>query len=134
MSPLTIALTKGRILDECLPLLRAAGIEPLDSIAESRKLIFATNQPGVRLLVMRGTDVPTYVRHGAADLGVAGKDMLLEQGSSGLYEPLDLGIARCRLMTAGPVVAPPGVAGCGWPPSSSTWPSASMANAVNRSS
>lgn len=107
MSPLTIALTKGRILDECLPLLRAAGIEPLDSIAESRKLIFATNQPDVRLLVMRGTDVPTYVRHGAADLGVAGKDMLLEQGSSGLYEPLDLGIARCRLMTAGPVVAPP---------------------------
>ena len=89
MSPLTIALTKGRILDECLPLLRAAGIEPLDSIAESRKLIFATNQPGVRLLVMRGTDVPTYVRHGAAD--------------------------------------------CGWPPSSSTWPSASMASVANRS-
>lgn len=99
---LTLALTKGRILAETLPLLARAGIEPAEDLASSRKLVFDTNRPGLRLLVLRGTDVPTYVRHGAADLGVVGKDMLLEQGAEGLYEPLDLGIARCRLMTAAP--------------------------------
>lgn len=98
---LTIALTKGRILKETLPLLAEAGIEPLEDLSASRKLIFDTNQPGVRLVVLRGADVPTYVRLGAADLGVSGKDMLLESGGADLYEPLDLGIARCRLMTAG---------------------------------
>jgi len=100
---LTIALTKGRILKEALPLLARAGIEPLDDISGSRKLVFETNNSDVQLVVLRGTDVPTYVRHGAADIGVVGKDILMEQGAEGLYEPLDLGIARCRLMTAGPV-------------------------------
>ena len=98
---LTIALTKGRILKETLPLLAAAGIEPEDDISTSRKLIFETNIASVRLLVLRGADVTTYVRHGVADLGVAGKDMLLEYGCDDLYELLDLKIARCRLMTAG---------------------------------
>jgi ATP phosphoribosyltransferase len=101
--PLTMALTKGRILRETLPLLARAGIEPLEDIHSSRKLIFATTRADIQLVVIRGTDVPTYVRHGAADLGVVGKDILLEHGAEGLYEPLDLGIARCRLMTAGPV-------------------------------
>ena len=101
--PLTIALTKGRILKETLPLFAKAGIEPIDDVFNSRKLVFETTQPGVRLLIIRGSDVPTYVKHGAADLGVAGKDILLEHGAEGLYEPLDLNIARCRLMTAGPV-------------------------------
>ena len=100
---LTIALTKGRILKETLPLLARAGIEPLDDVASSRKLVFDTSHPHVRLVIIRGSDVPTYVRHGAADMGVVGKDILLEHGAEGLYEPLDLGIARCRLMTAGPV-------------------------------
>ena len=100
---LTIALTKGRILKETLPLLASAGIAPLEDVHRSRKLIFETTQADVQLVIIRGTDVPTYVRHGAADLGVVGKDILLEQGSDGLYEPLDLGIARCRLMTAGPI-------------------------------
>jgi len=100
---LTIALTKGRILKETLPLLARAGIEPAEDINASRKLVFDTNREGVQLVVIRGSDVPTYVRHGAADLGVVGKDILLEHGAEGLYEPLDLGIARCRLMTAGPV-------------------------------
>jgi ATP phosphoribosyltransferase len=99
---LTIALTKGRILKETLPLLARAGIEPLEDLATSRRLIFDTSRADLRLVVLRGTDVPTYVRHGAADLGVVGKDILLEHGAEGLYEPLDLGIARCRLMTAGP--------------------------------
>jgi ATP phosphoribosyltransferase len=99
--PLVIALTKGRILKETLPLLAAAGIVPKDDIASSRKLIFETHNPGINLVILRGSDVPTYVRHGAAEIGVVGKDMLLEFGSEGLYEPLDLGIARCRLMTAG---------------------------------
>lgn len=100
---ITIALTKGRILKETLPLLARAGIVPLDDIGTSRQLVFETSAPNVRLLVIRGTDVPTYVRHGAADVGVVGKDVLLEHGAEGLYEPLDLGIARCRLMTAAPV-------------------------------
>ena len=105
---ITIALTKGRILKETLPLLARAGIEPLEPIQSSRKLVFETSAPGVRLLVIRGSDVPTYVRHGAADVGVVGKDVLLEHGAEGLYEPLDLGIARCRLMTAAPVGWQPG--------------------------
>jgi ATP phosphoribosyltransferase len=100
---LTIALTKGRILKDTLPLLARAGIVPGEDIHNSRKLVFETSRPGVRLLLLRGTDVPTYVQHGAADLGVVGKDVLLEQGAAGIYEPLDLGIARCRLMTAAPV-------------------------------
>lgn len=98
---LTIALTKGRILKETLPLLAAAGIEPAEDISKSRKLQFETNKPNVRLLVLRGSDVPTYVEHGAADIGVAGKDTLMENGATSLYEPVDLGIARCQLMTAG---------------------------------
>ena len=100
---LTIALTKGRILKDTLPLLARAGIVPGEDIHNSRKLVFETSRPGVRLLLLRGTDVPTYVQHGVADLGVVGKDVLLEQGAAGIYEPLDLGIARCRLMTAAPV-------------------------------
>ncbi len=97
---IVIALTKGRILKETLPLLAAAGITPAEDISKSRKLIFDTNQSDVRLLVIRGSDVPTYVQHGAADMGVSGKDMLLEADGADLYEPLDLNIARCRLMTA----------------------------------
>lgn len=98
---LTIALTKGRILTETLPLFAEAGIEPLESIDKSRKLIFETTDPGVSFVLLRGSDVPTYVRHGAADVGVVGKDLLMEFGDEGFYEVLDLGIARCRLMTAG---------------------------------
>jgi len=98
---LTIALTKGRILKQTLPLLQAAGFAPVEDIASSRKLIFNTEHANVRVVILRGSDVPTYVRHGAADIGVVGKDMLLEFGAEGLYEPLDLGIAPCRLMTAG---------------------------------
>ena len=98
---LTIALTKGRILKETLPLFAAAGIEPLEDIEASRKLIFPTTNEGVSLVLLRGSDVPTYVRHGAADVGVVGKDILMEFGDEGLYEVLDLEIARCRLMTAG---------------------------------
>ena len=99
---LTIALSKGRIFKETLPLLAAAGIEPLDDPETSRKLILDTNQDDVKLVIIRASDVPTYVGYGAADIGVAGKDVLLEHGGEGLYEPLDLGIARCRLMVAGP--------------------------------
>ncbi len=98
---LTIALSKGRILRQTLPLLAAAGIEPLEDPDVSRKLILDTSRPGVKLVVIRATDVPTFVEYGAADLGVTGKDVLLEHGGEGLYEPLDLGIARCRLMVAG---------------------------------
>jgi len=97
---LTIALTKGRILEEALPLLQKAGIAPLEAIEKSRKLIFPTSDSSVRLVVLRGIDVPTYVEFGAADLAIAGKDVILEHGGAGYYEPLDLGIARCRLMTA----------------------------------
>ncbi|MEM6301497.1 MAG: ATP phosphoribosyltransferase [Pseudomonadota bacterium] len=100
---LTLALTKGRVLKETLPLLQRAGIEPLEDISKSRKLLIATNNERLQLLVMRGVDVPAYVRHGAAHLGVVGKDVLLEQGSVGIYEPLDLEIAPCRLMTAATV-------------------------------
>ncbi|NEX19176.1 ATP phosphoribosyltransferase [Thiorhodococcus mannitoliphagus] len=100
-APLTIALSKGRIFDQTLPLLAHAGIEPLDDPETSRKLILETTNPKVNFVIIRASDVPTYVQYGAADLGVAGKDVLLEHGGEGLYEPLDLGIARCRLMVAG---------------------------------
>jgi ATP phosphoribosyltransferase len=99
---LTIALSKGRIFEETLPLLAAAGIEPVDDPESSRKLILDTNQDDVKLVIIRAADVPTYVGYGAADIGVAGKDVLMEHGGEGLYEPLDLKIARCRLMVAGP--------------------------------
>lgn len=97
----TIALSKGRILDETLPLLKEAGIEFVDDINKSRKLVFPSTDPNVRLLIIRATDVPAYVQYGGADLGVTGKDVLMEHGAEGLYEPLDLNISRCRLMTAG---------------------------------
>ena len=100
-APLTFALSIGRIFKETLPLLAAAGIVPIDDPETSRKLILDTDQPDVKLVIIRATDVPTYVQYGAADLGVAGKDVLLEHGGEGLYEPLDLRIARCRLMVAG---------------------------------
>ncbi|MFW3614305.1 ATP phosphoribosyltransferase [Billgrantia antri] len=98
---LILALSKGRILDETLPLLAEAGIVPAEDLGKSRKLLFDTNLDDVKLVVIRATDVPTYVQLGAADLGVAGKDVLLEHGAAGLYEPLDLEIAKCKLMTAG---------------------------------
>jgi ATP phosphoribosyltransferase len=98
---LTIALSKGRIYKDTLPLLAAAGITPVDDPETSRKLILDTSQPDVKLVVIRAADVPTYVQYGAADLGVSGKDVLMEHGGEGLYEPLDLRIARCRLMVAG---------------------------------
>jgi ATP phosphoribosyltransferase len=101
-TPITIALSKGRIFRETLPLLAAAGIEPVEDPDTSRKLILDTSQDEVKLVIIRAADVPTYVEYGAADLGVAGKDVLMEHGGNGLYEPVDLGIARCRLMVAGP--------------------------------
>ena len=100
MIALTIALSKGRNLDETLPLLAAAGVVPDEDPASSRKLIVSTNRPGLSLVILRATDVPTYVQYGAADLGIVGKDVLLEHGGNGLYQPLDLGIGRCRLVVA----------------------------------
>jgi len=100
---ITLALSKGRIFDETLPLLKAAGIEVADDPEASRRLILGTNRPDVRVVLVRATDVPTYVQHGGADLGVAGKDVLLESGLQGLFQPLDLGIARCRMSVAAPV-------------------------------
>jgi ATP phosphoribosyltransferase len=100
-SALTIALAKGRILDETLPLLARAGIEPLDDLSSSRKLVFSTNDPNINLVLIRSSDVPTYVQYGAADLGIAGKDVLAEHGGEGLYERVDLKIAPCKMMTAG---------------------------------
>jgi len=97
---LIIALSKGRILKETLPLIKAAGIEPLEDVTTSRKLIFDTTVQNVKMIILRATDVPSYVQFGAADIGVTGKDVLMEHGADGLYEPLDLGIAKCRLMTA----------------------------------
>ena len=98
----TLALAKGRIFEETLPLLAAAGIRPAEDPEASRKLILATNRPGLRLILVRAADVPTYVQYGAADLGVAGRDLLAEHGGQGLYQPLDLGIARCRMVVAVP--------------------------------
>ena len=103
---LTIAVSKGRIYDDALPLLEEAGIVPIDNPKTSRKLILRTTKDDVNLIIIRATDVPTFVEYGAADMGIAGKDVLLEHGAESLYEPLDLGIAKCRLMTAAPVNAP----------------------------
>jgi ATP phosphoribosyltransferase len=97
---ITLALSKGRIFDETLPLLHAAGIQVLEDPEKSRKLILDTNQPEVRVVLVRATDVPTYVQYGGADLGVTGKDTLLEHGGQGLYQPLDLNIAKCRMSVA----------------------------------
>jgi len=102
MADVTLALAKGRIFEESLPLLARAGLEPVDDPESSRKLILATRRPGVRLILVRAADVPTYVQYGAADLGVAGRDLLAEHGGQGLYQPLDLGIARCRMAVAVP--------------------------------
>jgi ATP phosphoribosyltransferase len=99
---ITIALSKGRIFDETLPLLAAAGIVPTENPETSRKLIIDTNNPDVRVVIVRASDVPTYVQYGAADLGVTGKDVLIEHGGEGLYAPLDLKIAKCRMMVAVP--------------------------------
>lgn len=101
MDTITIALSKGRIFKETLPLLKAADIEPTDNPEKVRKLILDTNHPQIKLLIVRATDVPTYVQYGAADMGVTGKDVLMEHGGEGLYEMLDLQIARCKLMVAG---------------------------------
>ena len=98
---IVIALSKGRIFKETLPLLAAVGIEPLEDPDKSRKLILETSDPSVRLLILRASDVPTYVQHGAADIGVAGKDVLMEHGGEGLFELVDLKIAQCKLMVAG---------------------------------
>ncbi len=97
---ITLALSKGRIFEETLPLLRAAGIEVLEDPETSRKLILSTNKPDVRVVLVRASDVPTYVQYGGADLGVAGRDVLIEHGVQGLYQPLDLNIARCRMSVA----------------------------------
>lgn len=97
---ITLALSKGRIFDDALPLLKAAGIEVLDDPDTSRKLILRTRSENVRVLVVRATDVPTYVQYGGADLGITGRDTLLEHGSDGLYQPLDLQIAKCRISVA----------------------------------
>lgn len=102
LKQITIALSKGRIFTETLPLLAAAGIRPSEDPESSRKLIIDTNRPDVRIVIVRATDVPTYVRYGAADLGIAGKDVLYEHGSEGLYQPVDLGIARCKMVVAAP--------------------------------
>jgi len=99
---ITLALSKGRIYDETVPLLKAAGLIARDNPETSRKLILATTRPDVRLVIVRASDVPTYVQYGAADLGVAGKDVIDEHGGDGLYQPVDLGIARCRMVVAVP--------------------------------
>lgn len=102
MSEITIALSKGRIFEETLPLLAAAGIVPAEDPEKSRKLIIGTSRDDVRVVIVRASDVPTYVQFGAADLGIAGKDVLLEHGGAGLYQPLDLNIAKCRMCVAAP--------------------------------
>jgi ATP phosphoribosyltransferase len=102
MDGITIALSKGRIFEETLPLLAAAGIVPTEDPESSRKLIIATNRADVRVVIVRASDVPTYVQYGAADLGIAGKDVLIEHGGAGLYQPLDLKIAKCRMSVAVP--------------------------------
>ena len=98
---LTIALSKGRIYDETLPLLAAAGISPAEDPGSSRKLIIPSNHDAIQFLIVRASDVPAYVQYGGADIGVVGKDVLMEHGGAGIYEPLDLQIARCKLMVAG---------------------------------
>ncbi len=103
---LTIAVSKGRIYEEALPFLEEAGITPIDDPKKSRKLILSTTREDVQIIIIRATDVPTFVEYGAADMGIAGKDVLLEHGAESLYEPLDLGIAKCRLMTAAHKSAP----------------------------
>ncbi|MDR1367940.1 MAG: ATP phosphoribosyltransferase [Candidatus Accumulibacter sp.] len=103
MESITIALSKGRIFEETLPLLALAGIKPLENPETSRRLIIPTNREDVRVVVVRATDAPTYVQYGAADIGVAGKDVLIEHGGDGLYQPIDLGIAQCRMIVAVPV-------------------------------
>ena len=100
VTTLTLALSKGRIFDETVPLLEAAGLAPLEDPERSRKLVIGTRNRNVALLIVRASDVPTYVEHGAADLGVAGKDVLIEHGGDGLYQPLDLEIGRCRMVVA----------------------------------
>ena len=102
MTGITIALSKGRIFDDTAPLLKVAGVIALDDPETSRKLILATTREDVRLIIVRASDVPTYVQYGAADMGIAGKDVLLEHGGAGLYQPLDLNIACCRMMVAVP--------------------------------
>lgn len=102
MNGITIALSKGRIFEETLPLLAAAGIVPDENPEQSRKLIIGTNRPDVRVVIVRASDTPTYVQYGAADLGIAGKDVLIEHGAAGLYQPLDLNIAKCRMSVATP--------------------------------
>lgn len=104
--PLTIALSKGRIFKETMPLLEAAGISLLEDPASSRKLIFDTSRDDVKVIIVRATDVPPYLQHGGADIGVAGKDVLMEHGADGIYEPLDLEIAQCKLMVAARKDAP----------------------------
>lgn len=99
---ITLALAKGRIFEETLPLLSSAGIRPAEDPETSRKLILATQRPDLRLVLVRAADVPTYVQYGAADLGVAGRDLIAEHGGQGLYQPLDLGIARCKMVVAVP--------------------------------
>lgn len=99
MNGITIALSKGRIFEETTPLLSAAGIVAAEDPESSRKLIIGTSRPDVRIIVVRASDVPTYVQYGGADLGIAGKDVLLEHGGAGLYQPLDLDIAKCRMST-----------------------------------
>ncbi|MDA0846804.1 MAG: ATP phosphoribosyltransferase [Proteobacteria bacterium] len=100
---ITLALSKGRLFEEALPMLNKMGIEPLESPESSRRLILQTNRPELRLLIVRASDVPTYVQFGAADLGIAGSDVLVEHGGNGLYQPVDLGIGRCRMCLAAPV-------------------------------
>jgi ATP phosphoribosyltransferase len=102
MTSITIALSKGRIFDDTAPLLKAAGVIALDDPETSRKLLLATTREDVRLIIVRASDVPTYVQYGSADMGIAGKDVLLEHGGAGLYQPLDLNIACCRMMVAVP--------------------------------
>jgi ATP phosphoribosyltransferase len=128
MSGITIALSKGRIFEETLPLLAAAGIVPAEDPEKSRKLIIATNRADVRVVIVRASDVPTYVQYGAADMGIAGKDVLLEHGGAGLYQPLDLKIAKCRMCVA----APAGfdyAAACGKAPACASPPSTSRSPA-----
>jgi ATP phosphoribosyltransferase len=100
MTDISIALSKGRIFEETMPLLARVGIKPKEDPERSRKLIIPTNRPGVRLIIVRASDVPTYVGQGGADLGIAGHDVLAEHGGEGLYQPIDLGIARCKMMVA----------------------------------